>query len=322
MIKLIFLTLALFAASISVSAQVKVAGYPYVPSTTSSNTGLAIVTLSGAGSCDIPTQTNCTVTTAQGGAFSNSLLYVLTYVIEGNDADPLVSFPSSPGRTYQIVNKLASSMYAVGDSPGSWSATISVGSSLTLFLDNSMTQVYSPACLLANAGYYIPETNDGLCQNSPLDDGVVNPGFLSSSKKMNLPSGTVGVTQMAGDSSTQLATDQFVANSLPLSGPPYSLGTCTTAATITPANGSDQTVTLTAGDTCALSFTQPTSGRFRVTVKITQASTPTGAISTTAVNWPTGTTPTITTTANAVDFISCYLDGTNTYCVPSQNFAL
>ncbi len=100
----------------------------------------------------------------------------------------------------------------------------------------------------------------------------------------------------------------------------YSNGTCTTAATIAPANGNVQKITLTAGDTCALTFTQPSSGTFKLQLKIIQSASVSynGLIS--GGKWPGGTVPVITATTGAVDFISCYLDGTNTYCVASQNF--
>ena len=100
----------------------------------------------------------------------------------------------------------------------------------------------------------------------------------------------------------------------------YSLGTCTTAATIDPANGTRQTVMLTNAQTCALSFTQPASGTASITLKIIQSASGSfnGAIS--GGKWPGGTVPTITATSGAVDFISCYLDRTNAYCVATQNF--
>jgi hypothetical protein len=100
----------------------------------------------------------------------------------------------------------------------------------------------------------------------------------------------------------------------------YSNGTCTTAATIAAANGNRQKITLTNGDTCALTFTQPSSGTASITLKIIQSSTSSynGGIS--GCKWPGGTVPTITATSAAVDFVSVYLDGTNAYCVASQNF--
>ena len=102
----------------------------------------------------------------------------------------------------------------------------------------------------------------------------------------------------------------------------YSLGTCTTAATINPTNGNRQKITLTAGDTCALTFTQPTAATASITLKIVQASTGSfnGAIS--GALWPDSTIPTITQTSAAVDFITCYLDGSNAFCVPVQNFTV
>ena len=100
----------------------------------------------------------------------------------------------------------------------------------------------------------------------------------------------------------------------------YSNGTCTTAATITPVNGNRQHITLTNGDTCALTFTQPSSGTVSITLKVIQSATSTynGTIS--GCKWPGGTTPTITATTGAIDFVSVYLDGSNAYCAALQNF--
>jgi hypothetical protein len=100
----------------------------------------------------------------------------------------------------------------------------------------------------------------------------------------------------------------------------YSNGTCTTSKTIAPANGNIQNVTLTNGDTCALTFTQPSSGTFFITLKIIQSavSSYNGTIS--GCKWPGGTVPTITATTGAVDFVNVYLDGTHAYCEATQNF--
>lgn len=157
-----------------------------------------------------------------------------------------------------------------------------------------------------------------------------------------LPNGATGTTQTLTDATTKLATDAFVnggiagvcpiaAGIVTCSDPIVTAGglfansefansTCTTAATIAPANGNMQRITLTAADTCALTFTQPASGTFKLQLKIIQSSSGgfNGLIS--GGKWPGGSVPTITATSGAVDFISCYLDGTNAYCVPSQNF--
>lgn len=99
----------------------------------------------------------------------------------------------------------------------------------------------------------------------------------------------------------------------------YNIGTCTTAATIKPVNGNRQKLTLTDGSTCALTFTQPKTGTVSVQVKVIQSSSGSysGAIS--GCKWPGGTVPTITAASGAVDIITAYLDGTNAYCVASQD---
>ena len=122
---------------------------------------------------------------------------------------------------------------------------------------------------------------------------------------------------------TTSSTGKFttvVADTAILTNVEYSLGTCTTAATVNPANGTRQKVTLTNAQTCALTFTQPASGTASVTLKITQSavSSYSGAIS--GCKWPGGVVPTITATNAAVDFVSVYLNGTTAYCVASQNF--
>ena len=100
----------------------------------------------------------------------------------------------------------------------------------------------------------------------------------------------------------------------------YDNGTCTTSKTISAVNGNRQKVLLTNGQTCALTFTQPTVGTMNILLKITQSGTSSynGAIS--GGKWPGGVVPTITATNGAVDIVSCYLDGTNAYCVASQDF--
>jgi hypothetical protein len=146
-----------------------------------------------------------------------------------------------------------------------------------------------------------------------------------------LPAGTTAATQTAGDNTTKVATTAYVASpgaiaptsvtagiyAMPAE---YSNGTCITSKTIAPANGNIQNVTLTNGDTCALTFTQPSSGTFFITLKVIQSavSSYNGTIS--GCKWPGGTVPTITATTGAVDFVNVYLDGTHAYCEATQNF--
>ena len=136
--------------------------------------------------------------------------------------------------------------------------------------------------------------------------------------------GNITLTPGAGGAKTGTGTAGasglvYVAGAL-ASNAEYNNGTCTTAATIAASNGNRQKVTLTNGDTCALTFTQPASGTISVTLKVIQSTSSSynGTIS--GCKWPGGTVPTITATTGAVDFVSIYMDGTNAYCAALQNF--
>lgn len=122
-------------------------------------------------------------------------------------------------------------------------------------------------------------------------------------------------------SSVANAQFKYVGDGSLLTGTEYDNGTCTTAKTISAANGSRQKVALTHGDTCTLTFVQPSSGTMTILLKVIQDSISDydGAISGT-IKWPGAEVPIITKTTGAIDIISCYLDGTYVYCVPSQDF--
>jgi len=82
--------------------------------------------------------------------------------------------------------------------------------------------------------------------------------------------------------------------------------------------GNKQKITLT--DNCAFTFTNP-AGPCNVILKVIQDSTGSRTVSWPAsVKWAGGTAPTLTTTANAVDIVSFYYDGTNYYGTSSLNF--
>lgn len=105
-------------------------------------------------------------------------------------------------------------------------------------------------------------------------------------------------------------------------GAVYSNGTCTTALTINPQNGNDQSVTLTAADTCALTFTPPSSGMYTLNLELIQPASGTGQVS--GGQWPSGTgfaatAPTLATSNGGVAFATCKVPASgNTYCILSQ----
>lgn len=157
--------------------------------------------------------------------------------------------------------------------------------------------------------------------------GAFSQGLSSGSNNCATPAGggssvgTTGQLQMVGPTAGSFAASNATDNGTlfnvtePFSlAPEYSNGTCTTAATLGTQNAQD--VTLTDADTCAITFTQPATGVEHLTLKVIQSATSpySGQISGSGVTWIGGSAPTIPATASAIVFLSCYLDGTNTYC--------
>ena len=98
------------------------------------------------------------------------------------------------------------------------------------------------------------------------------------------------------------------------------IGTVTTAATISLANGTLQTATLTASTACT--FTMPTAIAGKsFTLLLKQAIvTGAGTATFTGVKWGTSGAPTITSTAARMDILSFVADGTNWYGTIVQGF--
>ena len=126
-----------------------------------------------------------------------------------------------------------------------------------------------------------------------------------------------GMTMLDADVGTQAAY-------CPNGGTAPSCTPCTTAATLDAVHN-NQTIVLTNGDTCALTFTQPSTGELNVVLEVIQSSTSTynGLIS--GGCWPTGsgfscsaTAPAVSATTGAVTFVTFHLDGTNAYGILSQ----
>lgn len=98
--------------------------------------------------------------------------------------------------------------------------------------------------------------------------------------------------------------------------------TLTDAATITPDfdNSSIQTVTLAGNRIIANPTNMQDGGTYVIIIK--QDATGSRTVTwNSAYKWPTGTAPTLSTTANAVDILSFVCDGTNMYGVVSNDFS-
>jgi len=96
-------------------------------------------------------------------------------------------------------------------------------------------------------------------------------------------------------------------------------GNSSTADTIDFSAGANHKSTVTGA--CTYTFTAP-AGTTRVTLKLVhEASVTVYALTWPAnVKWLGGAAIVNTNTSGAVDFVSCYYDTTNYYCVPSTNF--
>ena len=90
------------------------------------------------------------------------------------------------------------------------------------------------------------------------------------------------------------------------------------ATTINWTEGNKVKVTLTADTT--LSFTNP-SNPCNLTLELVQDATGGRALTLPTIKWVGGTAPTLTTTANGIDIISLFYDGTDYYGVASLNFS-
>ena len=98
------------------------------------------------------------------------------------------------------------------------------------------------------------------------------------------------------------------------------IGTVTTASTISLANGTVQTATLTASTACT--FTMPTAvaGKSFVLLLKQAAATGNGTATFTSVKWSSAGAPTITATAGKMDILTFASDGTNWYGSAAQGY--
>jgi hypothetical protein len=98
------------------------------------------------------------------------------------------------------------------------------------------------------------------------------------------------------------------------------VGTVGSTSTLSLTSGTVLTATLTASTPCTFTMPTATAGKSFI-LKLTQASSGMTTATFTSVKWPSGTAPTITATASAVDIISFVSDGTNWYGTAAQAFA-
>jgi len=110
-------------------------------------------------------------------------------------------------------------------------------------------------------------------------------------------------------------------NGVVKSNPEFPNGNCGSAKTINWNNGNRQSVILN-NASCTLSFTAPSGlGTGSFLLKVVQDASGNRAVSwPETVKWPNGTGISLSTTANAIDMVSCYYDGTNYFCIAVFKF--
>lgn len=136
--------------------------------------------------------------------------------------------------------------------------------------------------------------------------GVIAPGDLTSGG----PSWDGSGNLTAGGNVT---ADGFIEGAV-------AIGTVVASHSISLANGTAQTATLTALTACTFTMPSVAAGR-RFVLYLRQAATTGGGSATfTGVKWPGGAAPTITTTAGRMDILTFVSDGINWYGSIVQNY--
>ena len=98
------------------------------------------------------------------------------------------------------------------------------------------------------------------------------------------------------------------------------IGTVTTASTISLANGTVQTATLTASTACTFTMPSNVAGKSFVMLLKQAAATGNGTATFTSVKRGTAGAPTITATAGKMDILTFIADGTNWYGSAAQGY--
>jgi hypothetical protein len=156
------------------------------------------------------------------------------------------------------------------------------------------------------------------------DNSVSAPAFVGSDTTTGIYFPTTGQLAVAiSGVQTALFASTGVSN-ITLSNPTvtnyvetqYAIGNSGTAITISLANGTVQTVTMTGNCT----FTMPSVGSSKSFILIVNTGTGGFTGTFTSVKWPANTAPVLTTTASRWDVITFVSDGTNWYGAYQQAY--
>ena len=158
----------------------------------------------------------------------------------------------------------------------------------------------------------------------PISTGVSGLGtgvatFLGTPSSANLAS---AVTDETGSGSLVFGTSPTVNNPTITNyvESVVSIGTVTTASTLSLTNGTVQTATLTASTACTFTMPTATAGKSFILLLKQAATTGNGSATFTGVKWGTAGAPTISATAGKMDILTFVSDGTNWYGSIAQGY--
>jgi len=158
-----------------------------------------------------------------------------------------------------------------------------------------------------------------------------NSKFVFIPVSGNVGIGTIGPTSVlqvvgnVGIGTTTAASTPYTLNinNIAVFNGEYNNGSPTSPITINWAKGNKQAVTLTATG-MTIDFTNPSVGVGMFQLKLIQgvasSTVTTWTPSSGNIYWAGGSAPTLTTTVNYLDIVSCYYDGTNYYCSATLDF--
>jgi hypothetical protein len=216
-------------------------------------------------------------------------------------------------------------------SAGTFASDIAADGTLTCGTPAGAGDVVGPASSTDNAIARFDSTTGKLLQNSGAtidDSGNITANSFVGPVTGNASTATALASNPSDCSANQFATTIAANGNLTCAQPAFTnisgtatvaqttvatqaLTTCTTARTVDWSTGNAFTLSLTSGNTCTLTFSNPTSGQ-TITIWLTNDAASSG---TAAVTWPTmkwkGGAPTMTTGTSKLDVCTVTYNGTS-----------